>query len=301
MNFLNFTQDFSRLRQFYFVAQAGSLSGAARILNVSHATLCKSMQTLQHRLKTKLFIRQARGMKLTSDGERLLEHTLKSFQDNEAFLKSFMDKGDEISGDIHIKTTPYFADVELTPYLLQFLEKYPNVNIKVSTTIDDFDVETADVAIRTNIANRPDLEQLPLHRHHHKFWASAEYLKKFGVPKKLEDLDQHKLLAYGKHNNFYYTHSLNWLLSSGISEPRKPFFQLTSHGGLAQAAILGHGIVQLPQEWVACGKLPLVELLPSLLETPKVELFFIYNKKYAKIKRLNTLYKFLYNCFNEEE
>jgi DNA-binding transcriptional LysR family regulator len=301
MNFLNFIQDYYRLRQFYYIAKAGSLTGGAKIMGVSHPSLSRSMGELEHRLKTKLFKREARGMKLTSDGERLLEHILKNFQENEAFLKAFLDKGDELEGEIHIKTTPFFADVELTPYLLEFLEKHPKINLRVSTTTDDFDIDGVDVAIRAFIENRPDLEQLPLHKHHHKFWASEAYLKKFGIPKILQDLENHKLLAFGKHNNFYYTNSLNWLLYSETTEPRTPHFQLTSHGGLIKAATMGHGIVQLPQEWVESAELPLIEVLPRLVDAPVVQIYFIFNKKFAKLNRLNTLYKSLYRCFNKEK
>ena len=299
MNFLNFSQDFFRLRQFYFVAKAGSLTNAAKMLNVSHAALSVSMKILEHRLKTKLLIRTVKGMKLTQDGERLFEHTIKSFQDNDAFLRSFLDKGDEIQGEIHILTTPFFADVELTQYLLQFLKEYPGISIKVTTTTDDFTVDNADIAIRASIVHRPDLEQLHLHRHHHKFWASEEYLKKFGMPKTLDDLDNHQLLAFGKHNNFYYTNSLNWLLYAGRSEPRKPFYQMTSHGGLLCAANKGYGIIQFPQEWVSSTEAPLIQVLSDLLETPVVDLYFIFNKKIAKLKRINILYEYLQRCFQE--
>src|SRR5262245_36174880 len=111
MDFLNFSQDFFRLRQFYFVAQAASLSGAARLLGISHSTLSESMKTLEHRLKTKLFTREPRGMRLTADGERLFEHASRNFYENDVFLKSFMDRG-AVQGDFKIITTPVVAETE---------------------------------------------------------------------------------------------------------------------------------------------------------------------------------------------
>jgi DNA-binding transcriptional LysR family regulator len=86
MNFLDFSQDYFRLRQFYFVAKAGSLIGAAKMLGVTHSTLSESMQILDHRLKTKVLVREGRGMKLTADGERLYEFAPKMYEESEAFL-----------------------------------------------------------------------------------------------------------------------------------------------------------------------------------------------------------------------
>jgi DNA-binding transcriptional LysR family regulator len=304
LNFLNFSQDFFRLRQFYFIAKAGSLSGAARALDASHTGLSKSLSILEHRLKTKLFIRKARGMQLTTDGEKLFEHTVRNFQDNDAFFKAFLDKGDEVQGEIQILTTPAVGETELTGFLLNFLEKYPKLtSTKIITQTTDFDIQGSDIAIRTAIPNRPDLEQLPLRTFHMKLWASEEYLQKFGTPKDPQELDAHRLLVFSenKHNIYYNTNWIHWLLyiGNGTDQARKPFYQINSTEGLHNAAVNGYGIALLAEEYVKIKGSRLVEVLPHI-EPQKVDVSFICAKKYANFKRVKALYEYLYDRYNTD-
>jgi DNA-binding transcriptional LysR family regulator len=304
MNFLNYSQDYYRLRQFYFVAKAGSLSGAGRMMGLTHGTLSESMSILEHRLKTTLLVREGRGMKLTADGERLYEFTQKLIYDSETFLETFVEQGDEIHGEIKIITTPVVAETELTHHLLPFLEKYPKINVKITTSVDDFDVIDHDVAIRTFIPNREDIEQMYLHTHHLKLWACQEYLNKFGTPITAQDLEKHRLLSYKeeRHNVYFKSNWTNWILHVENQKEtlRRSFYQMTSYEGLHNAAIKGYGIVQLPREWIALKNSQLVEVLPNLKEK-KADLFFIYKKASKNSKRINALYEFLLPCFQNKE
>src|SRR5688500_17041199 len=156
MNFLNFSQDFFRLRQFYFIAKAGSLTGAARMLNSSHAALSTSMKILEHRLKAKLFIRTARGMQLTPDGERLLEHVIKSFQESDEFFKSFLDRSEVIQGEIKVITTPAMSCILMAKYIKGFVELYPQIKIQIIGNTKKVDFTEGDVAIRPYISHYPN-------------------------------------------------------------------------------------------------------------------------------------------------
>ena len=307
MEFFNYNQDFFRLRQFYFVAQAGSLSGAAKLLKMTHPSLSKSMQTLEFRLKAKLFERVPKGIKLTADGERLFDHVSKLFRENDEFLRTFFNDGDELQGEIKIITTPVMAETELTACLLPFIEKYPKLKINIVTTIEIFDVTDVDVAIRTFIPQREDLEQLYIYTHHLKLWASVQYLEKFWTPKSHQELDHHRILAYGKHKNknFYFDiiniDWIDWILriNNKPDSPLEPFYTITSHEGLHNAACKGYGIIQLPAEWIKTKNSPLIEVLPEL-EKPKAKLYFIFNKKNPRLRRIMTLYEHLKNILGEK-
>ena len=296
MNFLNFSQDFLKLRQFYFVAKAGSLTKAAEILGISHAALSVSMKTLEHRLKTKLLIRTAQGMKTTVDGERLFEFSAKLFHESEDFLKSFHEKEDKLQGEIKIITTALMGETILTKTLLPFLEKHPDLRFLILTQLGDFDIQEADVAIRTFIPNRLDLEQQLLKTFHMRLYANPKYLEKFGIPKTVQDLDNHRLLAFDttKHFVYYETNWFNWILHVGNekSQPREAFYKITSNEGLHNAAVEGFGIAQLTKEYIALKGSQLVEILPEL-EGPTVDMYFVCAKDKLKTKRILELYQYL--------
>jgi DNA-binding transcriptional LysR family regulator len=294
MNFLDFAQDYYRLRQFYYIAKAGSLSGAGRMLGVSHTTLSESMKTLEHRLKTAVLVREGRGMKLTVDGERLYEFAKKLYEDGEAFLKEFQESDEELHGEVKIITTPAMGETVITRHLLPLLEEHSNLRIKIETKIEDIDVKGSEVAIRPYISNQIDIEQLLLRTFQIKLWASKEYLDRFGYPTLPEELDNHRVLSFEEYNHNKYSNT-NWILHIGRHDeaPRKPYFQISSNEGLYQAALEGYGIVQLPEEVVKIKGNQLIEVLPNL-DGPKVDMYFIYPKRYRKRKCLAAIYSYLY-------
>ena len=304
MDLFKYSQDFARLKQFYFVAKEGSLTKAANKLNLDHSSLSKSMTLLAQRIKTKLLKRGAGGLKLTPDGERLFEHVGKLLHENEEFMKHFHNKEDEVRGEITIITTPAVAEIELTAVLKPFLERYPDLRISISTSRDDFDLQDHDVAIRTLISYRQNLDQLHLITHHHRLWASSDYIDRFGMPRTPQDLDNHRLLSFKPRKGNNYIDSYNWInwslhVGNNSDSPREPFYQITSNEALHHAACLGYGIAQLPKEWVKIKNSPLIHILPSL-EEPKVELYFICEKQKMKTNRIKALYDYLQTLLNEE-
>ncbi len=293
---MNYPMNLELLKIFHTVASAENITKASRILNTSQSSLSRAMQLLEHQLKVQLFKRNPRGLTLTSDGKRIFQYASKLIQENEEFLRGFYNNDNEIKGDLKIITTPFLAELELINHLLPFLEKYPQLNLEIKTSSDAFDTEDADVAIRSFIPYRPDLEQLPLFTHHHKLWANLQYLERFSAPQSPQDLDHHRLLVFSldKQKSILYGDWLTWLLYVGSTSgrPRKPFLQFTSQSGLLNAACKGYGILQFPKEWIQLRNAELVEVLPQL-EGPQIEVFYIFNRRNTSAQKIDALYKHL--------
>ena len=286
--------DLSRLKVFYIIAQAGNLVKASAQLHITQPALSRQIQMLEHELQTKVFKRTPRGFKLTVEGEKVFVAAKEIIEKAEHLEKTLKDNSDEPQGRIVVKTTPSMGETNLTYHLLPFLERYPLINLKVITGIENIDVHEADVAIRTYIPHQPDLEQLYLRTLHLKLWASKEYLKKFGTPRAAKDLDQHRILAFDedKHNSYSNT---NWILYAGRDSnlpPREPFYQINSIEGLHNAAAQGFGIVHLTKEFVKYKGSLLKEILPTL-EGPKLDIYYIFPKRLKKFKRIMLLYDHL--------
>lgn len=296
--------DLGRLKIFHTLVKAGSFTKAAKILNISQPAVTHSIQVFEHSVKSKLINRSTRGFSLTPEGERVFELATKIIQETDDFWKTFRDYDTDAYGEIKIITTPSFGDTDLTYYLLPYLNERPKLKIQLLTSVENFDTHEADIAIRTFIPNRPDLEQLPLQSFRIRLWASPEYLKKYGTPQSVRDLDKHRLLAYGfqRFNAFHLTNSIDWILNVGIGagKVREPFLYITSHQGLYNAACQGYGVVQLPIETLKFRNSPLVPILPDL-EGPTIEYYFISNKKLAKTKKIISLYQYLLKCFQHNQ
>ena len=201
---LNSVMDWDKLRIFHAVADAGSFTHAGHELGLSQSAVSRQISALEDALNVPLFHRHARGLILTEQGEMLYRTAHEVFTKLTAAQTRLMDSKEKPSGELRITTTVGLGSVWLTPRLKEFSEIYPE--IAVTLLLDDRELDLsmreADVAVRLRRPTQPDLIQRKLFTVHHHLYASAEYLKKNGIPKSLEDLDKHKILTFGQAPNY---------------------------------------------------------------------------------------------------
>ncbi len=285
--------DLVKLKIFYNVAKLGNLTKAAEFLNTSQSSLSRSMKEFESELKMKLFQRHARGLSLTLEGNKIFQHASELMQENEAFLKNFHNKDNEVKGDLKIVTTPYVGSTWLIEYLKEYLKSYPEVSIRILCKTENLDPQEADVAICTYIPHHPNLIQHPFKSFSMGLWASPQYIKEHGIPKNIEDLDNHKILAYTQNLTDPYG-NFSWILTLGAKthQIRKPYLEINSLEGLVNATIEGIGIAELAKEWSEVQTSNLINLFPDLIG-PVVDLCYIYKETLKDNKRITSLKDFL--------
>ncbi|AIK97061.1 LysR family transcriptional regulator [Candidatus Odyssella acanthamoebae] len=285
--------DLSKLRPFYMVAKEGNITKAARKLNVTQPSLSELISDLEYNMKAQLFERLPRGVRLTPQGERLFIHAQKMVEEHEAFEKVFYEKNDEIEGNLKIITMPFGGSEWLVPTLKGFLERHPEINIKILLRSENIEPTEGDVVICPLILHQPHLIQKYLYTAHTKLFASQSYLKKFGTPRTIEELNHHRLIVY--RSNYYTPYgSTNWLLNIGIQEgqgSRKPYFEIDSLNGMINSALHGYGIVELPDLSIPLTS-SLVDVLPEI-SGPAVEMYYTFPEKRKNSKKINLLFKHL--------
>ena len=117
---------------FYHVARAGSLTVAAKELNISQPAVSQSVKHLEGALGTKLFTRASKGVRLTGEGELLYRYVAKGYEQimmGEQKLEQMLNL--EL-GEIHIGASDMTLRFYLLPYLEQFHEKYPHIKVTVT-------------------------------------------------------------------------------------------------------------------------------------------------------------------------
>ncbi len=285
--------DLAKLKIFHTVARFGNLTKAAEILNTSQSSLSRSMKEFEAQLKIKLFERHSRGLGLTAEGEKVFSHAAELTQDNDTFLKNFYSKDNEVKGELKIVTTPYAGSTWLMNYLNDYLELYPDINLKILCKTERIDVQEADVAICTYIPHHPNLIQHLLKSFPMGLWASPKYIEEQGMPKTIEELDNHKILAYTQNLTDPYG-NFSWILTLGTKPHyiRKPYLEINSLEGLVNATKEGLGIAELSAEWPEVKASDLINLF-SDLEGPLVDLHYIYKENMKNIKRVTSLKDFL--------
>jgi DNA-binding transcriptional LysR family regulator len=285
--------DWDKLRIFHAVADAGSFTHAGHELALSQSAVSRQISALEMDLNVPLFHRHARGLILTEQGEVLYRTAHDVFTKLAAAKTRLMDSKEKPSGELRITTTVGLGSVWLTPRIKEFTELYPQIN--VTLLLDDRELDLsmreADVAIRLRRPTQPDLIQRKLFTVHHHIYASLEYVKKYSIPKSVEDLDKHKILTFGQAPGYLST--INWLETAGRSEdnPRPVALRVNNAYGLRRAVQAGVGIASLA-DYIVAADSNLVQIdLP--LELPQFDTYFVYPEELKETKRITVFRDFI--------
>lgn len=148
----------SALRAFAVVAQKGSLSQAARVLNVTHPAVAQQVRTLEEALDLKLVTRQARGMALTPEGARLAAALGEGFGTIAAAITDLRHQGAD--RPVRVSLTAGFAAQWLMPRLRDFWDRHPDIAVSLhpDARLVDVQAEGFDLAIRYGDGTWPGLE-----------------------------------------------------------------------------------------------------------------------------------------------
>ena len=286
--------DWDKLRVFHAVAEAGSFTRAGDSLNLSQSAVSRQISGLESSLKVPLFHRHARGLILTEQGE-MLYRTAHEILAKVAMAEAQLSESTERpQGPLRITTTVAFGSVWLTSRMKDFLLLYPDIDVTLvlADTELDLSMRQADVAIRMMPPRQPDLIQRRLMTMRYHVFAAPEYLKKHGMPKTPEDLDNHRIVVFGDDVRPPVP-NLNWLLEAGTkpSRKRQAALKVNSTYAIFRAVQSGLGLGALP-DYMSRESGNLVEVLPEL-RGPTVDIFFVYAEELRHSKRIGVFRDYL--------
>ncbi|MGI3165111.1 LysR family transcriptional regulator [Pseudooceanicola sp. 200-1SW] len=176
--------NWDEIRTAYQVARLGTVSGAAEVLGVHHATVIRHIDALEKRLGVKLFQRHTRGYTATEAGQDLLrvaQATDDQFSQLSARIKG---RGNEVSGELVVTTIGGLSQL-LVPILAGFQAEYPDVQLRYLTSMRLFRLEygEAHVAIRAGSPpQQPDNVVQPFLTLKSAIYGSRDYIERHGMP-----------------------------------------------------------------------------------------------------------------------
>lgn len=121
----------NQLRDFVAVAEQGSLRGAARALGHAQPAITRSVRELEHTLGAQLFIREARGVRLTAVGQEFLVHAASILGDVRRARESVSQKQGEVEGELVVGFSISAHLGIFTKVLRGFQQRYPKVRLRV--------------------------------------------------------------------------------------------------------------------------------------------------------------------------
>lgn len=188
----------SQLMVFARIAETGSLSAAARELNVTPSAVSKSLTQLEERLGILLIRRTTRSMMLTEGGRALMQHTATILDSLDEALNETSQFRSYPAGPLLLTSSVAFGCAQLSSILGRFIEASPQVQVNIS--LDDRCVDLAeenyDVALRITASTMWNLASRRLAPIHWVYCAAPGYLERHGRIESPDDLASHRCLVY---------------------------------------------------------------------------------------------------------
>ena len=286
--------DWDKLRIFQAAATAGSFTHAGEALNMSQSAVSRQVSALETDLGVPLFHRHARGLILTEQGEELVRAANDMLIKVEGVRSRLTESAEKPSGTLRMTTTVGLGSTWLTQRLHEFVDLFPTISLHVilDDTELDLSMRQADVAIRLRQPTQPDLIQRRLFTVHMRIYAAPAYLKRFGTPKTVADLDSHRIVTFGEPVP-NYLRDLNWLelAGRGSDNPRESSLKINNIFAIRNAVMNGSGIAVLPNYMVE-PESGLVRLLPEE-QVPSFATYFVYPAEMKNSARVHVFRDFL--------
>lgn len=275
------TASFSELEFFVLLTRLGSLSAAARALDITPPAASMRLAAMEKRMGVRLLNRSTRKISLTSEGELYLQHASRLLADLREMDEIVSAGRQAPRGLLRVNAPLGFGRTVIAPLVSTFAARFPEVEVQLEVTDRPIDLIDAgfDLAIRFGELpdNRINARRIMSNRRF--MCASPAYLEKHGAPTTLNDLANHRCIVHRQNDDAYGV----WrFLLDGRTEIVKVHGALSSNDGdiVLGWALDGQGIV-IRSEWDLAKYLEsgrLRRVLPDFA-LPSADLYVYYPSK----------------------
>jgi DNA-binding transcriptional LysR family regulator len=190
--------EWSDLRLFWAVAEAGGFGAAARALGASQSTITRRIDELEHRLNARLFVRGPHGVTLTEAGRMAFDRVLTMERSAEAIENMILNTENAPQGDVGIAAPDGVAGVVLAPAAAEFLRGNPKISLRFDCGLwseHPLDGRT-DLSLTFVEPTHPDLIARPIAHFHYGLFAAQSYLDLYGTPRSLSECTAHSYVHH---------------------------------------------------------------------------------------------------------
>ena len=237
----------SGLWAFVHAADARSFTRAAHRLGISPSGISKAISRLESHHGVRLLQRTARSITLTPEGSAYYERCKKILADLEEAEQVLTDAHKSPRGLLRITLPLSVGRLHLARILPEFARQYSEVQLEVhvSDRMTDLVEERFDVAIRIGKLSDSRLVARRLASGTLTTCATPSYLKRYGVPKRPEDLLRHNCIQFEIPNT---GRSQPWQFQRDgrrISVPVRGNLRLDHAEAMVEAALAGTALIQI--------------------------------------------------------
>lgn len=179
------------------IVRRGTFRAASIDLGISTTALSHTIGRLETALGVRLFNRTTRSVSLTDAGRIFMQQVAPSLQDLNAALEAVREQRETPSGTIRINAAPFAARAIISPLVLEFLRRYPDMHVDIVTEGKMVDIvrDGFDLGVRVAGLVPSDMIAVSLGRpQRHAVVGSPEYFDKHSIPAVPPDLLNHNCI-----------------------------------------------------------------------------------------------------------
>lgn len=186
------------VRFFLTICREGSFAAAALSLGVDHSTVGRRLATFERMLGAKLITRTPQGLIVTPAGRQILSDCEAMEASALSVQRRAAGQDTRAAGLVSIATTEALASQLIAPALAELRDSQPELHVNVLVDFRSLDLSRrqADIAVRLPKPTESQLIHRKLGNYGVTLYASRDYLKDRGAPKRGQGLDAHSLIAY---------------------------------------------------------------------------------------------------------
>ena len=237
---------------FYYTAKQKSVTLAAEKLSISQPAVSQAIKHLEKDLGCALFVRMAKGVRLTKEGEMLFSYVERGYEAILSGEKRLLEMLNLEKGEICIGASDMTLKYYLLPYLERFHEKYPNIRVTVTNAPTPETLQhLADGRIDFGIVSSPVepqgwLKIIPVKEIRDVFVAGKKYKELCGRKMQYKELSEYPLMCLeGSTSTRHYVEA--FLEEEGVTV--SPEFELATSDMLIQFALRNLGIASVMEEF----------------------------------------------------
>lgn len=243
------------ISEFVYVAENESFTLASKKMGISTAQVSRQVSALEKRLNIKLFYRTTRKVSLTEEGRIFYQHCRGVLDGLNAAELAVTNLQSKPQGRVKLTAPVTYGEQQILPLVNDFAVQYSELEVTANLSNQQVDLveEGYDLAIRLGKLADSTLMAKKLGTRTNYVCAAPSYLEKQGIPHSLSELNKHNCLQ----GSLDYWH----FVDNGKERNIRIRGRLRYNSGysLADAALKGLGIVQLPdyyvQQYIKSGEL----------------------------------------------
>ncbi len=288
---------FASMRVFVKIVDKGSLTAAAKSLNLSSAMVGNHLQALEEHLGVMLLYRTTRRQNLTDFGLQYYHRCVDILERVSGAERPALEKNKQPAGTLRVTAPISFGSETLVPLLNPFYRDYPDIVIDLVLGDRVFDLVEDDFDIAIRIGDIPDSGMIArkLGLYKMSVCASPDYIEQYGCPITPEQLANHNCIQFKSLETVWKFDDQGKRVEVGVSGNLK----VNNGQALKKAALEGLGIIMQPQlvikDEIDSGRL--IELFTDY-QLPARDMSIVYLRDRYMPAKIRCFIDFITGCFS---